>query len=170
MKIIGIMKEKRSPKQTIIAIIPLSKENIYTRGTIKQIEFLIGAHQTHKIMRKINKEAYNHALKVKKLYEEQNPDFLSTLPEEKETGWIASSDRLPKKDESERYTQNLCLCRKRYQWKNEKKEGSGIYFTIQLLQFNHTEQRWDNEDGDDYNCDIDSVTHWMPLPEFNPSK
>lgn len=36
---------------------------------------------------------------------------------------------------------------------------------IKLLVFNEFNKCWDTEDGDDYCCDIERVSHWMPLPE-----
>ena len=35
---------------------------------------------------------------------------------------------------------------------------------IKLLCFNEFNKCWDTEDGDDYYCDIERVSHWMPLP------
>lgn len=79
------------------------------------------------------------------------------------TGWISTSDKLPPRNENKNYSQVPCLCNKRYEWK--RNERSGVYYQIQILQFNHEHECWDNEDGDDYNCDINTVTHWMLLPE-----
>ena len=77
-------------------------------------------------------------------------------------GWIATSEQLPPREENKRCSQVPCLCYKKYEW--QRKETSGVYFQIQILQFNHEHECWDDEDGDDYNCSIETVTHWMPLP------
>lgn len=36
---------------------------------------------------------------------------------------------------------------------------------IEILTFNEYYHNWDTEDGDDYECDLEAVSHWMPLPE-----
>jgi hypothetical protein len=64
--------------------------------------------------------------------------------------WIKTSESLPKRNINVKYSQVPCL----------------VYFKgqITILQFNHEHQCWDDEDGDDYCCDIESVDFWMPLP------
>lgn len=64
--------------------------------------------------------------------------------------WIKTSEILPERRANVRYSQVPCL----------------VYFRgqITILQFNHEHQCWDDEDGDDYCCDIESVDFWMPLP------
>lgn len=54
------------------------------------------------------------------------------------------------------------LVNKRNDWKkgNEVKTS----YEVKILCFNEFHQCWDGEDGDDYECDIKQVTHWMPLP------
>lgn len=76
--------------------------------------------------------------------------------------WISIKDGLPPREENGHYSQVPCLVNKRYQYVRNGKEG--FYYQIQILIFNHAHECWDNEDGDDYNCDIENVTHWMPLP------
>ncbi len=62
---------------------------------------------------------------------------------EEATEWIKSSERLPEVD-------TPCLVM--YQG------------YIQALCFNSHYQVWDDADGDDYRCDLDAVSHWMPFP------
>lgn len=69
--------------------------------------------------------------------------------------WISVKDRLPETD-------GRCIVYKRYDW--ERGGTGGHFFVIEILSFNTHYQCWDDEDGDDYNCDIEKVTHWMPLP------
>jgi len=35
-----------------------------------------------------------------------------------------------------------------------------------VLVFNHEHECWDNDDFDDYHCDIDGVDYWMPFPDL----
>jgi hypothetical protein len=64
--------------------------------------------------------------------------------------WIKTSESLPERKQGAIYSQVPCLVFFRNQ--------------ITILQFNHEHQCWDDEDGDDYCCDIESVDFWMPLP------
>lgn len=77
--------------------------------------------------------------------------------------WIKTSEHLPPRDETKGYSQVPCLVNKRYDWERNGKKGS--YYQIQILLFNHEHEVWDQEDGDDFDCEIERVTHWMPLPE-----
>ena len=77
-------------------------------------------------------------------------------------GWIKTSERLPEKDESKRFSTVPCLVYKRYDWK--RGENSGHYYKTEILTFNHEHECWDGEDGDDHDCEIERVSHWMPLP------
>ena len=102
-------------------------------------------------------------------------NVLSTLLEEKEESrWIKTSDKLPLRDDRKSYSQVPCLCVKRYEYK--RGESVNTYYQVQILQFNHEHECWDQEDGDDFDCSIDKVIYWMPIPEcpqlleFNPSK
>lgn len=70
----------------------------------------------------------------------------------KEMNWIKTSEQLPARKENARYSQVPCIIVKDRQ--------------IQILVFNHEHFCWDDEDGDDHNCDIAEVSHWMPLPEL----
>jgi hypothetical protein len=65
--------------------------------------------------------------------------------------WIKPSERLPDRVPNKSYSQVPCLVKKN----NE----------VMILVFNHEHLCWDNEDGDDYNCDINAVTGWILLPE-----
>ena len=77
--------------------------------------------------------------------------------------WIKTSDRLPERSQ-ESYSQVSCLVNKRYKF---MRNGEFIKYTynVEILVFNHEHECWDNEDGDDYNCDIEQVTHWMAFPK-----
>lgn len=77
--------------------------------------------------------------------------------------WIRTEDRLPERKAGVGYSQVPCLVNKMYKWNRYGK--SGITHQVQILVFNHEYQCWDDESGDDHDCDIDDVTHWMPLPE-----
>lgn len=66
-------------------------------------------------------------------------------------GWIQSKDKLhPDKPGIERYEQIPCLI---------VRKGEIL---IRLWNCEHLV--WDTEDGDDYFCGAEEVTHWMPLP------
>jgi membrane-bound lytic murein transglycosylase MltF len=80
--------------------------------------------------------------------------------------WILVKERLPDRVPNKSYSQVQCLVNKRYEW--ERGENSGVFYQIQILTFNHEHECWDGEDGDDHDCAIDQVTHWMPLPEPPP--
>lgn len=77
--------------------------------------------------------------------------------------WISVKDRLPERAENLAYSQVPCLVNKRYDW--ERHEQKGHYYQIQILVFNHEHECWDQEDGDDFDCEIERVTHWIALPE-----
>lgn len=77
--------------------------------------------------------------------------------------WIKTSEQLPERVTGKAYSQVPCLVYKRYSWK--RGENSGFFYQIQILMFNHEHQCWDDESGDDHDCDISEVSHWMPLPE-----
>lgn len=57
--------------------------------------------------------------------------------------WISVKDRLPEDEE--------CVY---------------VIPQCKLLCWNEYHNVWDDEDGDDYYCDKDAVSHWMPIPEF----
>lgn len=60
--------------------------------------------------------------------------------------WIKTKDRLP-----EKYTKVPCLV-----WVDN---------TIRILCYNHDNDCWDDEDGDDIYCHTQEIEYWMPLPE-----
>lgn len=41
---------------------------------------------------------------------------------------------------------------------------SGKY-EVTIRTFNKTYNCWDDESGDDYDCDLDEFNWWLPLPE-----
>lgn len=66
--------------------------------------------------------------------------------------WIKTSELLPERKENTRYSQVPCLV---------VRNGE-----ITILVFNHEHECWDQEDGDDYCCDIFDIKYWQPLPEY----
>lgn len=64
--------------------------------------------------------------------------------------WIKTKEKQPERQPNVRYSQVPCL----------------VYYKgqVMILQFNHEHECWDDEDGDDYCCDVESVEYWMPLP------
>ena len=65
--------------------------------------------------------------------------------------WVSSNDKPhPDKPGKERYEQIPCLVVHRGE--------------IMIRQWNCEHLVWDGEDGDDFFCRADAVTHWMPLP------
>jgi len=65
--------------------------------------------------------------------------------------WIATTDKLhPDKPGLQRYEQIPCLIVRHRE--------------ILLRQWNCEHLVWDGEDGDDFYCNAEDVTHWMPLP------
>ena len=65
--------------------------------------------------------------------------------------WIKTTDRLPERNQHERYSQVACLV-------VHKRE-------VKILVYNHEHLCWDDESADDYYCDIADVSYWQPLPE-----
>ena len=63
--------------------------------------------------------------------------------------WIKTSEQLPERLPNVRYSNPKVIV-----W----------YGEVAMLRFNHEHECWDDEDGDDYCCDIESVEYWMPLP------
>jgi hypothetical protein len=103
---------------------------------------------------------WSHSLQ----YNNCEQDFLAGYEAaEKKQGWVAVSERLPERVPNKSYSQVQCLVNKRYEWR--RGDNSGVYYQIQILTFNHEHECWDGEDGDDHDCAINQVTHWMPLPE-----
>lgn len=65
--------------------------------------------------------------------------------------WIKTSEKQPDRMPNVKYSTVRCLT-----WYNGE---------VCILWFNHEHECWDDESGDDYECDIESVKYWMPLPE-----
>jgi Protein of unknown function (DUF551) len=65
--------------------------------------------------------------------------------------WISTKDRLPEKPGKLSYEHVWCL----------------VYYKgdVRILAWNCEHLCWDQEDGDDYQCDPTAPTHWQPLPE-----
>lgn len=73
--------------------------------------------------------------------------------EQVNNGWIKSSDKLhPDKPGIDRYEQVLCLI---------VRNGETL-----IRQWNCEHLVWDTEDGDDFYCTAEDVTHWMPVPLY----
>lgn len=64
--------------------------------------------------------------------------------------WKTMSSGIPERNPNKRYSQVPCLVYHRGE--------------VKILVFNHEHTVWDQEDYDDYYCDIGDVSHWMPLP------
>lgn len=68
-----------------------------------------------------------------------------------EIEWFKTSNKLPDGDLNKRYSQVFCLC----VFRNE----------LIILCFNHEQDCWDQEDADDFFCNINEVDYWALLPE-----
>lgn len=67
--------------------------------------------------------------------------------------WIPTTQQKhPEKPGLKRYEQIPCLVVKGGQ--------------IQILQWNCEHLVWDDASGDDYYCDVEDVSHWMPLSDL----
>lgn len=64
--------------------------------------------------------------------------------------WIKTSEQHPERLPNVRYSNPKVIV----WYKGE----------VKMLCFNHEHECWDDEYGDDYCCDIESVEYWMPLP------
>ena len=64
--------------------------------------------------------------------------------------WIKTSEKLPERLPNVKYSNPKVIV----WYKGE----------VAMLCFNHEHECWDDEGGDDYCCDIESVEYWMPLP------
>jgi hypothetical protein len=60
--------------------------------------------------------------------------------------WIKTTDRLPDSDGTY------------IVWDTH-------HYMVRTLVFNHENECWDDEWGDDYECNIERVSHWMPIPD-----
>lgn len=78
---------------------------------------------------------------------------VASIQPTRESPWVSTTDRAPNDNESTPY-----LCMRRYEGKSKP------FYQRQILVFNPDHMVWDNEDGDDFNCELNQVSHWMPLP------
>lgn len=76
--------------------------------------------------------------------------------------WVLTSERIPERKQGTTYSQVPCLAVKVL---TNNRTGEMYLGDVQILVFNHEHDCWDGEDGDDYDCDINDVYAWMPLPE-----
>lgn len=71
--------------------------------------------------------------------------------------WNLTSEKLPQTDD-----QVACLvCRHRENTRTKEK----YLGDVEILVYNDYHHCWDQEDGDDYQCDIEGVYCWMYLPD-----
>lgn len=73
--------------------------------------------------------------------------------------WTKTQEKLPEGEKAQ------YMVVRRYDWERPSLGTKGYYHEIEILVFNALDECWDQEDFDDYACDINQVTHWMPLPE-----
>ena len=64
--------------------------------------------------------------------------------------WIRTSERHPERELNKSYSNPKVIV-----W--YKGEAT-------MLCFNHQHECWDDEDGDDYCCEISAVEFWQPCP------
>lgn len=85
----------------------------------------------------------------------------------KETEWFFTKDQLP---ETEGDKSVSCVCEKRHEYTRNDKLI--IYYSTEVLMYNPYHKCWDDDDGDDYNCDLDQVRRWtyLPLPPPLPKE
>jgi len=70
--------------------------------------------------------------------------------------WVPTDERVPENPKdfpNEDHVPCLCI------WIGECRGGE-----IRILQWNAYYKVWDGADGDDFFCEAQKVTHWMPLP------
>lgn len=77
--------------------------------------------------------------------------FLPHLQKPVDSEWIKLKDKKPEREPNVKYSNVPCLVIYRGQ--------------VCILCFNHEHECWDDEDGDDYCCDIESIEFWQPLPK-----
>ncbi|HLI94247.1 MAG TPA: hypothetical protein VKU83_11575 [Puia sp.] len=63
--------------------------------------------------------------------------------------WFSTKDMFPEKTGRQAYEHVDCLVLK------------GGY--IERLMWNCEEKCWDDAEGDDYECDAEAVSHWLPM-------
>ena len=77
--------------------------------------------------------------------------FLPHLQKPVESEWIKLKDKKPEREPNVKYSNVPCLVIYKRQ--------------VCILCFNHEHECWDDKDGDDYCCDIESIEFWQPLPK-----
>lgn len=65
--------------------------------------------------------------------------------------WVRPEAGLPARDVGSRYSQVPCLVLRNGQ--------------VEILQYNHQHECWDDADGDDYVCDTNDVECWKYVPK-----
>ena len=71
---------------------------------------------------------------------------------------VPTADRAPANPEGFQRNDHVpCLCA----WRGENGGGD-----MRILQWNAYYKVWDDADGDDFFCNVQEVTHWMPLPPW----
>lgn len=72
--------------------------------------------------------------------------------------WVPTAERVPANPEGFPRNDHVpCLCA----WRGENGGGD-----LRILQWNAYYKVWDDADGDDFFCEVQEVTHWMPLPPW----
>ena len=75
--------------------------------------------------------------------------------------WVPTAERVPANPEGFPRNDHVpCLC----VWLGENVGGD-----MRILQWNAYYKVWDDAYGDDFFCNVQEVTHWMPLPPW-PNK
>ena len=72
--------------------------------------------------------------------------------------WVPTAERVPANPEGFPRNDHVpCLCA----WLGENVGGD-----MRILQWNAYYKVWDDAYGDDFFCNAQEVTHWMPLPPW----
>ena len=75
--------------------------------------------------------------------------------------WNLTKDKLPIETDD---GQVSCLCVRRHEYKRNPDDEPKVNYQIETLVFNAYHKCWDEESGDDYECDIENVIVWAFLP------
>lgn len=70
--------------------------------------------------------------------------------------WIKTSEQLPEREPNVRYSNPKVI----------------VWYCgeVTMLCYNHQHECWDEESGDDYECETSVIEYWMPLPPNPLSK
>lgn len=68
--------------------------------------------------------------------------------------WIKTAEQRPD-------DRQVVIAHRRVEWM--RGDTSGTYWYICLLVYNADGDDWDQEDGDDHECELKFVDHWMPF-------